>query len=108
MGLPRLKKTKPINNITVKVKANADLSIPIPDRIAEQEKVAWKLQRRLASYWKSKTTKPFILVVDSGNVVSGTTSFSYRINLTQLDLKEEEIKAFQDGVVKEANDFLNK
>ena len=99
---------KPVNDVTVKVSVQADLDMDQYERLEQQEKIGGKLQRRLIGWWKSKTTKPFILVVDCGNLDKGTSHFSYKINLTQLDLKEEEIKAFQDGVVKEANDFLNK
>lgn len=97
---------KPVNNVTVKVSTIADMDMLIPDRLEEQQKIASKLQKHLTSWWKKQTDKSFILIVDYGNLDKYKNTFSYKIELTQLDLKEETIALFKEGVTKEVEEYL--
>lgn len=98
LGLPHIKKTKPINNITVKVTVEADLETNLIDRLEQQEAIASKLQKRLKDWWKKQTDKKFIIVVEYGNLDKLKSTLSYKIELTQLNLHEEEISMFKVGV----------
>lgn len=106
MGLPSLKKSEPVNNITVKVCSEIDADMNIVDRLEEQERIAAKLQRRLIGWWKSQTTNRFILVCDYSNANLSKNTICYKIELTQLDLKEETIALFKEGVTKEVEEYL--
>ena len=106
MGLPSLKKSEPVNNITVKVCSEIDADMNIVDRLEEQERIAAKLQRRLISWWKSQTPNRFILVCDYTNANLSKNTICYKIELTQLDLKEETIALFKEGVTKEVEEYL--
>lgn len=102
-----IKKVKPINNITVKISVTADMGTDRGDRLEEQDKIVQKMQRHLISWWKSQTDKSFILVCDYGNLVRNKNTFSYKINLTQLNLKQEEIDRFTQGVKTKVKIFLD-
>lgn len=102
-----IKKVKPINDITVKVSVTADTQTDIMDRLEEQEKIVQKMQRHLISWWKSQTDKRFILVCDYGNLDKYKNTFSYKVDLTQLNLDENTITAFKEGVSKEIESFLS-
>lgn len=102
-----IKKVKPINNITVKVSVTADTQTDIMDRLEEQERIVKKMQRHLISWWKSQTDKRFILVCDYGNLDKYKNTFSYKVDLTQLNLDENTITAFKEGVTKQVEDFLS-
>ena len=101
------KKVKPIDNITVKVPVSADTSIFILDRLGEQNRIISKLQRRLNGWWSKETDKRFILVTDYGNLNKGKNTFSYKIELTQLNLDEETIAKFTEGVKTKVREFLD-
>lgn len=101
------KKVKPINNITVKVSVTADTGTDIMERLEEQEKIVQKMQRHLISWWKSQTDKRFILVCDYGNLDKYKNTFSYKIDLTQLNLSQEEIDRFTEGVKTKVKVFLD-
>lgn len=101
------KKVKPINNITVKVSVTADTETDIMERLEEQERIVGKLQRHLISWWKSQTDKRFILVCDYGNMNMVTHIISWKIDLSQLNLDENTITAFKEGVTKQVEDFLS-
>ena len=109
MGLPSLKKSEPVNNITVKVCSEIDADMNIVDRLEEQERIAAKLQRRLISWWKSQTDKPnrFILVCDYSNANLSKNTICYKIELTQLNLDEETIAKFTEGVKTKVREFLD-
>ena len=97
---------KPVNNVTVKVKTKGNMDILLIDRLEEQQKIASRLQKYLTCWWKKQTDRKFILIVDYGNIDKSNNILSYKIELTQLDLKEEEIRVFQEGVVKETEEYL--
>ena len=106
LGLPSLKKSEPVNNVTVKVKAKGSTDMIIVDRLEEQQKIASRLQKYLTGWWKKQTDESFILIVDYGNLDKSKNIFSYKIELTQLDLKEETIALFKEGVTKEVEEYL--
>ena len=97
---------KPVNNVTVKVKAKGSTDMIVADRLEEQQKIASRLQKYLTGWWKKQTDKSFILIVDYGNLDKYKNTFSYKIELTQLDLKEETIALFKEGVTKEVEEYL--
>lgn len=101
------KKVKPINNITVKVSVTADTETDIMERLEEQERIVGKLQRHLISWWKSQTDKRFILVCDYGNLDKYKNTFSYKVDLTQLNLSQEDIDRFTEGVKTKVREFLD-
>lgn len=103
------KKVKPINDITVKVPVSADTNIFILDRLGEQNRIISKLQRRLNGWWSKETDnkKRFILVTDYGNLDKGKNTFSYKIDLSQLNLSQEEIDRFTEGVKTKVREFLD-
>ena len=101
------KKVKEINNITVKVKTQADLDMELQDRLDMQDKIVAKLQRMLTNWWSHQTKKQFILIVDYGNLDKGKSTMNYKIELTQLCLDKETIDRFTDGVKEKVQDFLN-
>ena len=106
MGLPSLKKSEPVNNITVKVCSEIDADMNIVDRLEEQERIAAKLQRRLIGWWKSQTPNRFILVCDYSNANLSKNTICYKVELTQLNLNQEEIDRFTEGVTKEVEEYL--
>ena len=91
----------------MKISVTADMEIDREDRLEEQERIVAKLQRHLISWWKSQTDKRFILVCDYGNLVKHKNTFSYKINLTQLNLNQEEIDRFTRGVKTKVKVFLD-
>ena len=111
LGLPSLKKAEPVNDITIKVSVYANLEEALADRLEEQDNIAAKLQKRLKDWWKQQTTKSFILVVDYGNLDKLKNTLSYKIELTQLNLQEDEISQFKVGaatITREILDTLKK
>ncbi|MBO7734375.1 MAG: hypothetical protein J6S67_17555 [Methanobrevibacter sp.] len=106
-GLPPIKKNKPVNNITVKVCAEANMDMSLEDRLEEQNKIAAKLQRRLSGWWAHETDKRFILVTDYSNIKLSTRTICYKIDLTQLNLDEETIAKFTEGVKTKVKEFLD-
>lgn len=101
------KKVEPIDNILVKVPVSADTNIFILDRLGEQNRIISKLQRRLNGWWSKETDKRFILVTDYGNLDKGKNTFSYKIDLTQLNLSQEEIDRFTEGAKTVVKKFLD-
>ena len=101
------KKVKPINNIMAKVPVSADTKVDIMDRLGEQDKIVGKLQKHLISWWKTQTDKRFIIVVDYGNLGKYKNIFNYKIELTQLNLNQEEIDRFTQGVKTKVKIFLD-
>lgn len=102
---------EPTNNVTVKVSVYANLEASLADRLEEQDNIAAKLQKRLKDWWKKQTTKSFILVVDYGNLDKLKNTYSYKIELTQLNLQENEISQFKVGaatITREILDTLKK
>ena len=106
-GLPPIKKNKPINDITVKVCSEIDVDMNIMDRLEEQERIAAKLQRRLIGWWKSQTDKRFIIVCDYSNANLSSNTICYKVDLTQLNLSQEEIDRFTEGVKTKVREFLD-
>ena len=100
------KKVKQINNITFKVKVKAELTMALRDRLDYQDKIISKLQKELISWWSKQTDKRFILIVDYGNLVKGTDNFSYKIDLTQLNLDKETIDRFKKGAEEKVFSYL--
>lgn len=107
MGLPSLKKSEPVNNITVKVCSEIDADMNIVDRLEEQERIAAKLQRRLIGWWKSQTPNRFILVCDYSNANLSKNTICYKVELTQLNLDESTISTFKEGVKKQVEEYLS-
>lgn len=101
------KKVEPINNILVKVPVSADTKVAIMDRLGEQEKIVGRLQKHLISWWKKQTDKRFIIVVDYGNLGQYKNIFNYKIDLTQLNLDEDTIAKFTEGVEVKVKEFLD-
>lgn len=104
-GLEPIK--KPINDITVKVCSEIDVDMNIMDRLEEQERIVAKLQRHLISWWKSLTPNRFILVCDYSNANLSNNTICYRVDLTQLNLSQEEIDRFTEGVKTKVKEFLD-
>ena len=104
-GLEPIK--KPINDITVKVCSEIDVDMNIMDRLEEQERIAAKLQRRLIGWWKSQTPNRFILVCDYSNANLSSNTICYKVDLTQLNLSQEEIDRFTEGVETKVREFLD-
>lgn len=104
-GLEPIK--KPINDITVKVCSEIDVDMNIMDRLEEQERIAAKLQRRLIGWWKSQTPNRFILVCDYSNANLSSNTICYKVDLTQLNLSQEEIDRFTEGVKTKVREFLD-
>lgn len=108
-ALGLIKKQKPINNITVKVTAKASDGIT-RDRLEEEEKIVARLQRRLEGWWSKQTSKPsrpFILIVEYGNLNKGTKTLNYKVELNQLNLQPDEIEKFKAGAAEVVRDFLS-
>ena len=104
-GLEPIK--KPVNDITVKVCSEIDVDMNIMDRLEEQERIAAKLQRRLIGWWKSQTPNRFILVCDYSNANLSSNTICYKVDLTQLNLSQEEIDRFTEGVETKVREFLD-
>ena len=105
-ALGLIKKQKPINDITVKVTAKASDGIT-RDRLEEEEKIVARLQRRLEGWWAKQTSKPFILIVEYGNLNKGTKTLNYKVELNQLNLQPDEIEKFKAGAAEVIVDYLH-
>ena len=105
-ALGLIKKQKPINNITVKVTAKASDGIT-RDRLEEEEKIVARLQRRLEGWWAKQTSKPFILLVEYGNLNKGKKTLNYKVELNQLNLQPDEIEKFKSGASEIVNSFIS-
>lgn len=104
-GLEPIK--KPINDITVKVCSEIDVDMNVMDRLEEQERIAAKLQRRLIGWWSHETNKRFIIVCDYSNANLSNNTICYKVDLTQLNLSQEEIDRFTEGVKTKVREFLD-
>lgn len=105
-ALGLIKKQKPINDITVKVTAKASDGIT-RDRLEEEEKIVARLQRRLEGWWAKQTSKPFILLVEYGNLNKGKKTLNYKVELNQLNLQPDEIEKFKSGASEIVNSFIS-
>lgn len=66
------------------------------DRVNDENKMAAYIQKELRNWWKKNNGgKPFILIVEAGNVVNRNPFFPFHIELTQLSMTEEEQENFK-------------
>lgn len=65
------------------------------DRLETAHRVIAQLQKKLRLWWKSKTDKDFILVVDLGSKVKDR--WAVKVNLTQLNMDKNTVDAFTKG-----------
>lgn len=102
----RKSKYERVDNIQVKVYAVVDTEKGIIERNKDEVKLASLIQKRLRSWWHKQTDKQFILIVEAGSVVNHSAEYPFRVELTQLNLHEEEIKQFKLGAVEVVKDIL--
>ena len=100
-GGQRKKDSEPIHTISFKVwfdfKGDNDRDTMF-ERLEMQRKIEADLQRKLYIWWIRETKKKFIIVVEYGSKVKD--KISVKVELTQLNLQEEEIDKFIEGANK--------
>lgn len=96
------KQRQPIDNISFKISIDAekDMDMDIFERLEMHTNRVAQMQRDLNLWWKAQTSKPFILIVNLGSLNKQKKRIKYEIDLTQLNLSDEEIEMFKTGVEK--------
>lgn len=84
------------DRVILKVEYGVDYSKYYYDRVNDENKMAAYIQKELRNWWKKQNgERPFILIVEAGNVVNRAAFFPFRIELTQLNQTEEEQENFK-------------
>ena len=84
------------DRVLLKVNYCVDYSKYYYDRVNDENKMAAHIQKELRNWWKKNNGgKPFILIVEAGNVVNHNAFFPFHIELTQLSMTEEEQEEFK-------------
>ncbi len=89
-------KKKDKDRVVLKVDYCVDYSKNYYDRVDSENKMAAYIQKELRNWWKKQNgERPFILIVEAGNVVNRAAFFPFRIELTQLNMTEEKQEEFK-------------
>lgn len=84
------------NSVLLKVNYYADYTKDNTDRNEYENRMAAYLQKKLRNWWKKQNgERPFILIVEAGNVVDRAPFFPFKIELTQLSMTEEQQENFK-------------
>ncbi|MBQ2176189.1 MAG: hypothetical protein II453_14380 [Alphaproteobacteria bacterium] len=84
------------DRVILKVDYGVDYSKNYYDRVDSENKMAAYIQKELRNWWKKHNNeRPFILIVEAGNVVDRAPFFPFKIELTQLNQTEEEQENFK-------------
>lgn len=84
------------DRVILKVDYGVDYSKNYYDRVDSENKMAAYIQKELRNWWKKQNgERPFILIVEAGNVVDRAPYFPFKIELTQLSMTEEEQENFK-------------
>lgn len=85
------------DRVLLDVNYYADYTKNYYDRNEDENKMAAYIQKELRNWWKKHTKEKslFILIVEAGNVVNRAAFFPFHIELTQLNMTEEEQEEFK-------------
>lgn len=84
------------NRVLLKVNYYADYTKGKCERNEYENKMAAYLQKELRNWWKKHNNeRPFILIVEAGNVVDRAPFFPFKIELTQLNMTGEQQEEFK-------------
>lgn len=113
--MPRYKKkVKQIDNISMKIHLNKDFASRTDgvkvymEALEEIDMIAAESQKVLRQWWKTQTSKPFILVVEKGNKKKSTDKYSLIVDLTQLNMDEQTIETFKRGAEAELIKYFDR
>lgn len=102
-----MKKRRDKDRVLLDVNYYADYSMDKVERNAYENKMAAYIQKELRNWWKKNNGgKPFILIVEAGNVVNRASFFPFHLELTQLSMTEEEQENFKTAVVEKVNKIM--
>lgn len=84
------------NRVLLKVNYYADYTKDKYDRNEYENRMAAYIQKELRNWWKKHNNeRPFILIVEAGNVVDRAPYFPFKIELTQLSMTGEQQEEFK-------------
>lgn len=84
------------DRVVLKVDYSVDYTKYYYDRVNDENKMAAYIQKELRNWWKKQNgERPFILIVEAGNVVNRASYFPFIIEKTELNQTEEEQENFK-------------
>lgn len=96
------------DRVILKVDYGVDYTQYYYDRVDSENKMAAYIQKELRKWWRKQNgERPFILIVEAGNVVNRAAFFPFKIELTQLSMTEEEQENFKTLCAEKTREIIN-
>ena len=96
-----------VDSVEVKMWLCYDQEQPINERLAEQDRLASRIQKRLNYWWSKQTDRPHIIVCEFGHINKESGEVRLWIQLNQLRMTRDIVDNFKKAAPSVVMEVIN-